>query len=224
MDRASVETLLAELYPSVHRLAHALSGREDVARGVIRFVMTRAVRHLPGWTNLDAAERWVSHHTLLTVRRASQHQPRPAEDLLVRFAPSSDAGYIAFIKALRGLPMQQREAFILHHGEHLIDRSMGIAMDCSTKAAEAHLQAAEAALKPIAGTEFDACRHRLAQACAAIAPKEEIILPSIRSMVAKALWPRRIRRAIALILLIAFIALAYWAWRHFGHLLPFPGK
>src|SRR4051794_34995489 len=117
LDRPAVESLLAATYPAVHRIAHALAGREDVARGTVTFVMTHAPRHLPSWRDIDAAERWFYPPPALTPRRAERHHPDPNDDLLLRCAPGApnDPAYAAFIRGLRALPVQQREAFILHH-------------------------------------------------------------------------------------------------------------
>jgi DNA-directed RNA polymerase specialized sigma24 family protein len=42
LKRPAVEQLFAHVYPSVVRIAKGLAGREDVAEGVVRFVMLRA--------------------------------------------------------------------------------------------------------------------------------------------------------------------------------------
>jgi DNA-directed RNA polymerase specialized sigma24 family protein len=225
LHRPSVEALFEGIYPSVHRIAHALTGREDVARGVLRFVMARAPRQLQHWRDIDAAQRWFLHHTVLTARRAAGHQPKPEEDLLVAKAPGDGTQcvpYIAFIRALRRLPIQQREAFILHHGEHLIDRSMAIAMDCSTKAAEQHLKSAEAALEPISGGQLRAFSALLSKAVANLTPGDDIILPSIRTGLAQLLWRRRLKRILRLLISLLLIAAAYLLYTRFHHLLPWP--
>src|SRR3954463_6496404 len=132
LNRPAVEALFASVYPAVLRIARGLSGRIDVADGVVRFVMLRAPTMLPKWRDATAAERWFLHHTVLTARRAARHEPDPRADLL---AANGDANWLAFVRALRQLPHQQREAILLHCGEHLNDRYLGIAMDCSSDAA-----------------------------------------------------------------------------------------
>src|SRR4051794_6984610 len=116
-DRAAIEALLAGMYPQGHPMARALSGRGDVARGVERFVMLQAFSQLGLWRGADAAERWFIHHTLLTSRRAARHPADIAGDLLAVNAESPDAQYLAFLRALRKLPFQQREALLLYYGE-----------------------------------------------------------------------------------------------------------
>src|SRR5437773_832647 len=71
LRRDALEELFAEVYPAVMRIARGLSGREDVAEGVVRFVMTRSVAMVPRWRDETVAERWFLHHTVLTVRRAA---------------------------------------------------------------------------------------------------------------------------------------------------------
>jgi DNA-directed RNA polymerase specialized sigma24 family protein len=221
-DRQAMERLLAAVYSPVYRIAHGLSGRQDVARGIIRFIMNQALKRMPQWRDGQAADRWFFHHTVLTSRRAVRYQPKPQDDVLVRPADSPDAAYLAFIRALRALPMQQREAFILHHGEHFNVRHLAIAMDCSTKAAEMHLASAHQALEPIGGAQFPAMRDRMAQAYAALAPSDEVIRPLLRRCVRRSIWPRRLKRALKLLIGIVVIAASAFAAMRFRHLLPWP--
>ena len=45
------------LYPAMHRIAHSLAGREDVARGVIEYVARRSVTHAPRFRDEADVER-----------------------------------------------------------------------------------------------------------------------------------------------------------------------
>src|SRR5581483_10284 len=155
-DRAAVAAVFAEQYPSVYRIALGLSGRRDVGMGVVRWVTKQALRALPGWKDEDAPQRWFLHHTILTTRRASKHQPDKSNDTLIDDPRAAAPEYVAFIRALRSLPFQQREAFILHHGERLNERWSAVTMDCSVIAAANHLKAADSALRALAGDRFDA--------------------------------------------------------------------
>src|SRR3954470_18169144 len=110
LHRGALEDLFQAVYPSTLRIARGLCGREDVAEGVVRFVMVRAFAVLPKWRDETAAERWFLHHTVLTARRAEGHAPNHRNDLL---AVGGDARYAAFVRALRALPQQQREAVVL---------------------------------------------------------------------------------------------------------------
>jgi DNA-directed RNA polymerase specialized sigma24 family protein len=218
LKRPAVDELFAEVYPPVVRIAKALAGREDVAEGVVRFVMLRASRMIPTWRDETAAERWFLHHTVLTARRAAAHEPVPKNDLLaapVDSADPPDPAYVAFIRAVRQLPVQQREAFLLHAGEHFNPRYLGIAMDCSTQAAQTHLDAAHGTLRAVAGVaDFNALANRLATAYAHLGPTESQVVPTVRKWVTKGLRPQRLRRAIRLTITLAILAALAWvAWR-----------
>ena len=118
--------------------------------------------------------------------------------------------YVAFILALRSLPIQQREAFILHHGEGLKERWMGVAMDCSVIAAANHLNAAKAALRPIAGTNFGTFANDLGRVYRARSPSETMMVPKLRATIARHIWPRRIMRTIGWFVILGFVgAVAY---------------
>src|SRR5438094_6488723 len=99
LQRDGLEELFAEVYPAVVRIARGLSGREDVAEGVVRFVMTRSVAMVPRWRDETVAERWFLHHTVLTVRRAAPaYAPTASGDVLV---DAPDPAYVAFVRAVR---------------------------------------------------------------------------------------------------------------------------
>jgi DNA-directed RNA polymerase specialized sigma24 family protein len=203
-----VQALFAEVYPGVVRLARALTGREDVAEGVVRFVFLRAGRMLPGWRDPTEAQRWFMHHTVLTARRASAHEVPSQTDLL---GGESDPAFKAFVRAIRLLPQQQKEAVLLHFGEHLNSRYLGVAMDCSADAAEAHLEAGRAALKQMAGAEIDALLARLQEAYARLMPAEVQIPSAAKKWAAKALGPKRVRRITWIVVTLLFVGVAIWA-------------
>jgi DNA-directed RNA polymerase specialized sigma24 family protein len=211
-QRKALEDLFEAVYPTSMRIARGLCGREDVAEGVVRFVMSRAFAVLPRWRDETAAERWFLHHTVLTARRAADHQPAARNDLL---AVGGDARYAAFVRAVRALPQQQREAVVLHFGEHLNARYLGVAMDCSTDAAQAHLEAGEKSLRTIAAGEFDHLVSILATVYARHAPAPQAVTPAVRKSVGKGLRPVRLRRLIRwTVLLLLIAAAAAWAvWR-----------
>src|SRR5437773_2179682 len=194
LRRDALEELFAEVYPAVVRIARGLSGREDVAEGVVRFVMTRSVVMVPKWRDETVAERWFLHHTVLTVRRAAPaYAPTATGDELV---DSPDPGYVAFVRAVRGLPVQQREAIVLHFGEHLNQRYMGVAMDCSTDAAQAHLEAARGALRAVTAGHFDPMIARLSHVYVTLGPKAPDLMPAVRRWVKRGLRPHRLRRLV----------------------------
>jgi DNA-directed RNA polymerase specialized sigma24 family protein len=213
LKRPAVEALFASVYPAVLRIARGLSGRIDVADGVVRFVMLRAPTMLPRWRDATAAERWFLHHTLLTARRAAAHEPTAKNDLL---AADADPRYAAFVRAIRQLPIQQREAVILHLGERFNPRFLGVAMDCSTEAAQNHLDAATTTLRGIAGNDFAPLADRLATAYARLGPAADDVAPAAGRWAGKALRPHRFRRfvrRVVIAIILALLVLAGWQWR-----------
>ncbi|MFI5378272.1 MAG: RNA polymerase sigma factor [Tepidisphaerales bacterium] len=249
----AIHAVLAQLYPAVARMALALAGRNDVARGILSFVMRQGARRFDTWQDPDAPWRWFLHHTVLTARRSAKHTPSAAQEVLTHhFADGTDlesrrvvlphdragsaanrpqgtaalpqqpslrmAGdpaFVAFVRALRLLPEQQREAILLSHGEKLPERPLAITMDCSTSAAAAHLRSAEASLTTIFGPSLPDMLTRLHDAYAQLTPSDDIIAPAVRQWVEKALRPRRTRRLLRRLLCLALAAAAIWAAFHF---------
>jgi DNA-directed RNA polymerase specialized sigma24 family protein len=237
-----MEELLADVYPSVYRMAHALTGRPGAGRQVVHDVIRRSLRVLPGWRAGVVPENWFYHHTLLSAREFLSRPPEPREDLLVAAAPDaqtpdvagaptgeialawvapSDASYVAFIRALRNLPVQQAEAFILHHGERLNERLLGVAMDCSMAAAATHLGAANATLNAVTAGRTDLLAATMARAYRALTPPTTTIAPVSRKYVARAIRPRMIRRIVRLFVLLALLIGVFYAWRERARWLPF---
>jgi DNA-directed RNA polymerase specialized sigma24 family protein len=217
LRRGALEELFAAVYPAVVRIARGLAGREDVAEGVVRFVMVRAVGMTPKWRDETAAERWFLHHTVLTARRAvdAGHAPAAKSDLLLG-ADAADPQYAAFVRAMRQLPVQQREAVLLHYGERFNARYLGVAMDCSTDAAQAHLQAGTGALQAVSRTEFAELMGRLVDAYAQQGPRSGEIAPAVGRHVRRGLRPRRVRRVVVLgatLIVLAAVAFAAWTFR-----------
>jgi DNA-directed RNA polymerase specialized sigma24 family protein len=214
LSTPAVADLLADRYPVVHRLAYGLSGREDVGRGIERFVLGRAVRMLPEWKDEEVAEHWFYHYTIITARRAIKHRPDPREDVLLAERGAEDPAYVAFVTALRNLPRQQQEAFILQHGEHVGGRTTALAMDCSLEAAGNHLRAATEDLRRVAGEQFDMFVLRLSNAYRRLAPSAELVLPSMKSLARRRVWPRRLLRWTARAAMLALlVGLAWISWR-----------
>src|SRR5690606_14160960 len=107
-------------------------------------------------------------------------------------------------------PIQQREAFILHHGEGFDDRALAVAMDCSREAAANHLQAADAHLQAVAAEHFSALVKGMAQAYAHLAPDRHLVVAQSRRYARRGRTWRTVRRLARLALLLALLgALAY---------------
>ena len=234
-DRAACAALLAESYPSVVRMARALTGDSAEAERVVDFVLTHGARFLPSWQRGSTPQNWFYHHTLLAARDRAAGAPRlgsvqarsapgPRADLLVAEAQGAGPEYVAFVRAIRQLPAQQCEAFILHQGERLDARLLGIAMDCSSAAAENHLNAASATLAAIAGSSLGSCRSALSRAYAALGPPAEAVGPAVTPYARSYTRPLRLRRLVRRVILVAvLIALGWAAWHWWQELWVWAG-
>jgi DNA-directed RNA polymerase specialized sigma24 family protein len=213
-DRSAVEAILTESFPAVHRIAHALTGEERAGTAVCRHVLRRAVRVMPRWRRGITPENWFYHHTLLVTREAAAQALPLERDLLVTASPGGRPAYVAFVRALRGLPRQQMEAFVLNHGEKLNSRLLGVAMDCSASAAATHLVAATDALRTIAGELYDDMVPALERAYATLTPPETFVRTTVARQVSAGFWAMRLRRMIRWIIALALLAaIGYAVWR-----------
>ncbi len=211
---AALSQLLGGFYPLVHRLAHALTPSSRTADRVVRLMMIRSLDHVGDWTRADSARRWFWHHTVLTTRRVKlSNVDWRADPLITAAGVPDDVRYSAFICAIRALPVQQREAFVLHVGEQFDARSLGIAMDCSAQAAAAHLQGADTALRQVMGEDLPALMRRLAEAMSRLTPSAPMVISVVTQQIARhrrRRWSRKFANAAFILLLIA----AAWAvWR-----------
>jgi hypothetical protein len=220
MNPAALGALLGSGYASAHRISLALGGNEPVAAAVANLLVRRALPILPRWRDPSSSENWFTHHAVLTTRGANV--PPPAEPLLDPLVVHSGAAadnpaYVAFVRALRQLHPQQREAFILHHGERLNERLLGVAMDCSTAAARMHLQVANDALDAVTdrrGREFEAVLTRAyAAMSAAMPPPESFVRVQVRRL-RRRIWRRRLARSFLVVLLVAGVGYAAWLARY----------
>jgi DNA-directed RNA polymerase specialized sigma24 family protein len=211
----AVADLLTTQYASVYRIAYALAGRWDVGRGVARFVLARSVRFMPKWDPENDPANWFHRFTIMTSRRSlPKHKADPKKDVLVEQALDPDAEYVAFVAALRHLEPQQREAFLLHHGERLNDRYAALAMDCSTEAAHNHLAVAEKELRLVAGPNMAALTKKLADAYMHLTPADDSVVPAVNRVVFRQVTVRRAWRFAMLIVKLVIIGALIWGgWR-----------
>ncbi len=208
---AAATELLAINYTPVYRMARGLCGSEKSAAAVLRFCMTCSLRIMRRWRTQDDPERWFYHHTVLASRRAAKNLPEVRHDLLVESAGNQDPAFLAFITCLRSLPFQQREAFILHHGEQLNPRYLSIAMDCSTTATETHLNAANATMEALGGASWVPLLDLFSRSYANLAPPPQDYTLVVRPYVTRHVLPRRVMRALRVFLLLAAgVALCYF--------------
>ena len=214
-DRPAVETVIDVCYPPVHRVAHALTGDPTVARSVVKFVLRRGLNVMPRWRQGIIPENWFLHQTILIIRRVTAPLPPAERDLLITAGPATDPAYAAFVRTLRELHGQQAEAFILHHGEKLNTRFIGVAMDCSTQAATGHLNAATEKLKTLVGDRFDELTAAMGTAYMSLTPPETIIHGSAITAVSNSIWLKRLGRMVRRLIWLALLAgagYAVWRW------------
>jgi hypothetical protein len=162
-------------------VAQALCGQEQAALHVERLVIRRSLAAMRTWDHPADVPRWFLHHTILASRQRKNQEIDLAGDPLIRGVATNSAYYPAFIRALRTLPMQQREAYILHHGERLDVRGLSIGMDCSQEAAANHLKEATAALAAYGGDFFPTFTANMTQTYDRLSPSEELIVPAVRA-------------------------------------------
>jgi DNA-directed RNA polymerase specialized sigma24 family protein len=217
-DRRAIEAILCGAYPAVFRIARALTGQSGAARAVGGRVIRRGARVLPTWRPGAFPENWFYHHTLLATRESTTPPPALPDDPLIVDAQTDGPAYLAFVRALRHLPQQQREAFILHQGERLNERLLGVAMDCSADAAAVHLRGANTALASTIGADFPTLTMQMARAYSRLTPDNADIAAAIAPVVRKAVRARRlqwvVRMVVCLVLLAALGLLAYAGWRY----------
>ncbi len=216
LSAPAVAEVLREHYASVHRLAYGLAGRTEVGAGIVRYVMHRSIAIVPTWEEETQPENWFHHFTIITARRSIHHRPEARTDLLLGdTGVVPDPVYIAFIAALRALPQQQQEAFILHTCERLGPRTSSLAMDCSTEAAGNHLRAGMQSLQAVAGDRYEVFVTRAANAYRRLTPSPDAILPRVQSIVRRRVWPKRFARWVTWILLLAMIGGTAWVvWNY----------
>jgi hypothetical protein len=135
------------------------------------------------------------------------------QDSLLRPLIRPSPEYVAFLRAFRNLPQQQREAFVLFRGEKLEPRQVGVAMDCSTAAAINHLAAADKALAAIAVDTFEARAGALLQVYVSLTPPDDLIVGDV-GVIARRLGRRKLARVLDRSLAVAIlIAVAWIVWR-----------
>jgi DNA-directed RNA polymerase specialized sigma24 family protein len=218
-DRAAITRLVAQHYPQVYRIAAALTGNRALAESTAKQVMKRALPQLHRWTDAAHAQRWFMHHTVLVSRQAIATRGYGGADPLAPTPPAAalavdDPLFRLLQGALSALTMQQREAFLLHHGEHFDLRQLATAMDCSTAAAANHLAAATQRLRPLAADRLAEFTAALPHVLAGVVPPPTTISLRITQEVRRYLWPRLLIRWIAWPLLLLTIgAAAYATWR-----------
>jgi len=214
--RTAAADILRTYYPAVCRVARGLCGEERAARQVVQNVMARSLRAMRKWREETAPDRWYYHHTIGACREHAVPAAELREDLLVGPQHVNDAMYVAFVRTLRSLPFQQREAILLHHGERLSARQMGIAMDSSVDAAAAHLRQATQTLQMMAGAQCPELFSQLSAAHGALTPPIDAVRIAVARHLRRYFWPRRLAKALRPVIVIVVVAVAaWWIWRKY---------
>jgi len=190
-DAATLTALLLQCLPRTYRIAAALSGDLDRAAQISQRILRQSLRVHQTWQSQTDPLRWFVHHTVLAAREFDKREFHAQTDPLL--ALSSDPALATLFRTLRFLPMQQREAFLLHHGEGLEIRQVATAMDCSTAAAANHLVAATRALEPIASNRLSEFTAALPTLLVRLVPPGDTMDEQIRREVRRHRWTRWVR-------------------------------
>ncbi len=191
----------------------AMCGRPKQGRAVIQRVMAQSVNTIKWWEGESEAANWFLHHTVLTSREFTGEPPDVSEDCLITTLTDPSPAYVAFVRALRALPAQQREAFLLFRGEHLDLRQAAVAMDCSTGAASTHQMAANKAMSTIAGETFNDRSAELMRVYATLTPNEDLIVHDVGA-VGRRLRRKRFFKFVRQVILLALLAgVGYAIWK-----------
>jgi hypothetical protein len=207
---------VSSIFPQACRLAITLCGDRPTGLNVSRHVLRRSGLLVDRWKDFPEGQRWFLRYTVLCTR---EHPPESSKNDHL-FLAARSAEQQAIIVALRHLPGQQREAFILHHGEQLDLRQTATAMDCSLSAVKNHLHQATAALNEIAIGGIQPFVLALPEMMHQLTPDPDTVELEIK----RSLRVRRRRGGLALLfkflkealnwLLLLAAIWALWTWRY----------
>ncbi len=212
-DNAALSDILCRCYPAVCRICVALTG--DTQRGLtlVSELVRQSITACERWQDGAAPWRWFVHHAVLNVRRFPL--PERRHEPLTPSATRDDLPFVAFVMAIRKLPPQQAEAFILHHGESLDRRPLAIAMDCSTTAAANHLAAAEEQLRLAAAEGYAKQLAKFRQAYDNLSPDPEQVRRYVLANVRRQTLGRRTWRWIKWLTIFVALVAGGWLLRKF---------
>lgn len=206
--KLDLQAILERAYPRVYRVALALCQNRDVGLAVVTRVLGQSGVVVDRWETDEEADRWFLRFTVL----CSRGQPDGRIDAL--FLSAQEEMWKAIILAIRHLPMQQREAYLLCHGEGLDLRQLATAMDCSSSAAAKHLSAAEGALKPIAGDRLEGFALGLPALMAGLVPAPQVLEVEVSRVLRKRRRRIWIRRWVLFSMKVGMVIAAMWiVWR-----------
>jgi DNA-directed RNA polymerase specialized sigma24 family protein len=204
---------LHRFHPQVYRIAAALCATRSGAENVVEKVLLRSGLHSTRWSDDNDAQRWLVHYTVLISREYSAASLD--QDILLNSATSPACA--AVIAALRQLPRQQCEAYLLYYGEKFELRQLATAMDCSSAAAANHLSTAASTLNLLTANLLDEFNQALPLLMQMLVPPCEILELEIRQLLGRRRkWARVcwLLKLLALLLLVSFLLVAaLTGWR-----------
>jgi DNA-directed RNA polymerase specialized sigma24 family protein len=212
----ALSTVIIKCYPPLCRIAIAVAG--DAKRGLdlVQGLVRGSLVACENWNEPTAPWRWFLHHAILNLRRLP---PSPGPDPLVQYSADKEVPFVAFVSALRKLPPQQQEAFILRQGEKMSERELAVAMDCSVTAAVNHLLAAQDTLKLVAAEGIDQRMAEFRTAYDNLSPDPEAVKQYVMSRVQSRTTKKRTRGVFKLIVwVIALAAVAYGLYQAFQYM------
>lgn len=194
------------------RIAYSLCGDSDGAQKVLRALVSRSIRQFPRWKYADEASAWFMHQTILLLREIAR-PIKPPDDLLLKDVGGPDViQYAAMVRAIRKLPQQQQEAFLLTHAQRWNTRLCAIAMDCSNTAVVTHLNEAQRQLQPLLGEHASALLGYLHQVHRSMPVK----YPSAPILLGTTIRVRRTLQKLAYIagwgMILLIILAILWVW------------
>jgi DNA-directed RNA polymerase specialized sigma24 family protein len=232
-------TLLRQSHARIHRIALALCGNRQSAEAVVEKVLRASGKISRRWETDEDAQRWFMHYTVLLCRAMNSEKNDAGSEVSRRagsVGPGSsgylrtgvgddeallslvtDTDSIAILHAIRQLPTQQREAFLLHHGEEMDLRQMATAMDCSNAAAANHLVAAVKSLKEFQLIGIGEFTARLPALLRQLLPPTDALDAHLQNLIADQRHRERLRQivdwVVRITLLAAIAALLWWIWQ-----------
>jgi DNA-directed RNA polymerase specialized sigma24 family protein len=237
---SDVLTLLRQSHARIYRISLALCGDRASAEAVVEKVLRMSGKISPRWETDEDARRWFMHYTVLSCRATNAENKNTGSELPRGARPTAEppgsSSYlssgvtgneallslvthpdsIAILRAIRQLPTQQREAFLLHHGEEMDLRQMATAMDCSSAAAANHLVGAVKSLKELHLVGIGEFTARLPALLRQLVPQDDALDAHLQNLIAKRWRRNRIWRIIiwvAWIILLSSIAFSlWWIW------------
>lgn len=146
VDRLTFEDFYAAQFERVFDSAFAFSGDRDAARDATQEAFSRAFARWRRLSRQEWAGGWVTTTALNVLRRRYRETARPP--VLVEERPSHDAhARVDLLRALRALPVRQREAAVLFYVADLPLHAVADTMGLSDGAVKSHLARARESLR-----------------------------------------------------------------------------